>query len=112
MFNETYLSDNDGNRVSPGVASGDPVLASGISISDATTGADHTETLVAGAIYQIMTTTTGGFILGIADTTDAANIIWFVPAGGSRIFKMPNDKATLHYQGLVNTSAAYIARMK
>ena len=56
MYTEIFLSDNEGNRVTPGVASGDPVLASGIKITDATIGADHTQTLVAGVTYQISAT--------------------------------------------------------
>jgi len=109
---ETYLSDNDGNKVSPGVASGDPVAASGIKITDATIGADHTQTLVAGATYQISATEVGGFIMGILTVATAANILWHVPRSGRLTFKMPAGQTTLYYQGLTNSAVGYITRMK
>ncbi len=112
MYNETFLSDNEGNRVTPGVASGDPVLASGIKITDGTIGADHTQTLVAGAMYQISATEVGGFIMGIATVDTAANILWHVPRDGRLMFKMPSGYTALYYQGLTNSAVGYITRMK
>jgi hypothetical protein len=107
-----YLHDNAGNRVPPGVASGAPVLATGVTITDAAVGADHTETLTAGKTYKIMVTATGGFLLGVATTATAANILWFVEAGGVACFTLPIGYGTLHYQGLVNDSTAYIVELK
>ncbi len=112
---DTYLSDNAGNRVPPGVASGDPVLASGIKITDATAdGGDHTVTVVAGATYQIMTdgTTDGAFLFGIATTATAANIIWFMPESTVRVITIPAGKTSLHYQSLAATGTAYLVKMK
>ena len=114
-MSETYvkLCDNDGNCVAPGVMSGDPVLASGITITDTTTGGDETQTgLVAGQMYQIMAGIVGGFILGVAAVTSAENVLWFVPAGQARCFRMPFGYTTLHFMGLVNSSTAYIVKMK
>lgn len=112
MSYEVFLSDNEGNRVTPGVPSGDPVLASGIKITDATIGADHTQTLVAGAMYQISATEVSGFIMGILTVATAANILWHVPRNGRLMFKMPSGQATLYYQGLTNSAVGYITRMK
>lgn len=112
MSNEIFLSDNEGNRVTPGVSSGDPVLASGIKITDGTIGADHTQLLVAGVMYQISATEVGGFIMGIATVVTAANILWHVPRNGRLMFKMPTDYATLYFQGLTNSAVGYITRMK
>ncbi len=111
MTGEFYSSDNKGNRVPPGVNCGDPVLASGIKITDGTIGADHTQTLVAGIMYQISATEVGGFIMGIATVATAANILFHVPRNGRLVFRMPVDYTTLYYQGLTNSAVGYITRM-
>ncbi len=114
MYNETFLCDNAGNRVPPGVSSGDPVLASGIKIIDGATGADHTETVVAGATYKIMTdgTTDGAFLFGIATTATAANVLWFLPESSVLVIKIPAGYTSLHYQSLASGGSAYIVRLK
>ena len=114
MYNETYLCDNAGNRVPPGVSSGDPVAESGIKITDDTAGADHTETVVAGAIYKIMVdiTTNGAFLFGIATTDTAANVIWFAPEKSVLVIKIPSGITLLHYQSLASGGSAYIVRLK
>ncbi|KKK51312.1 hypothetical protein LCGC14_3116200 [marine sediment metagenome] len=114
-YNETYLCDNAGNRVPPGVSSGDPIAASGIKITDATAdGGDHTETVVAGATYKIMTdgTTDGAFLFGILTTATAANVIWFMPESSVLVIKIPSGVTALHYQALAGTASAYIVRLK
>ncbi len=115
MYNETYLCDNAGNRVPPGVSSGDPIAESGIKITDDTAdGGDHTETVVAGATYKIMTDSTSGgsFLFGIATTATAANVIWFMPADSVLVIKIPTAITSLHYQALASGASAYIARLK
>lgn len=114
MSNEVFLSDNGGNRVPPGVISGDPVIASGITITDAAVGGDHTQTVEAGATYQIMTDATAGgaFLFGLATTATAANIIWFMPESTVRVIKIPAGYTSLHYQSLANNGTAYLAKMK
>ena len=114
MYNETYLCDNAGNRVPPGVSSGDPVAESGIKITDGATGADHAETVVAGATYKIMTdgTTDGAFLFGIATTDTAANVIWFMPESSVLVIKIPSGITSLHYQALAGSASAYIVRLK
>jgi len=111
---EMFLSDNGGNRVPPGVASGDPVLASGIKITDAAAGANHTETVEAGATYQVMTggTTDGAFLFGIATTAVEANVIWFMPESTVRTITIPAGYTSLHYQSLASGGSAYLAKMK
>ena len=104
---EFYLSDNVGNRVPPGCASGAPALASGVTLTDASTGADHTTTLTQGKTYKVMTNATGG----IATTATAANILWFLPPSAVMVFTMPIGYTTLHYQGLVNDSTCYIVEL-
>lgn len=114
MYNETYLCDNAGNRVPPGVSSGDPVAGSGIKITDAAPGANHTQTVVAGATYKIMSdaTANAAWLFGILTTATAANVIWFMPAGSAEVvIKIPSGTTTLHYQALAAASA-YIVRLK
>ncbi len=115
MYNETYLCDNAGNRVPPGVSSGDPVAESGIKITDTTAGdGDHTETVVAGATYKIMidATSGGAFLFGIATTATAANVIWFAPEKSVLVIKIPSGITSLHYQSLASGGSAYIVRLK
>ena len=115
MYNETYLCDNAGNRVPPGVSSGDPVVASGIKITDTTAGdGDHTETVVAGATYKIMVdiTTDGAFLFGVATTATTANVIWFAPEKSVLVIKIPTGITSLHYQSLATGGSAYLVRLK
>ena len=114
MSSEVYLSDNAGNRVPPGVASGDPVPGSGITITDAASGANHTVTVEAGATYQIMVddTTDGAFLFGIATTATAANILWFMPPLTVRVITIPAGFTSLHYQSLASGGSAYLVKMK
>ena len=115
MYNMMYLCDNNGNKVPPGVSSGDPVAESGIKITDGTAdGGDHTETVVAGATYKIMTdgTTDGAFLFGIATTATEANVIWFMPESSVLVIKIPTGKTSLHYQALAGAASAYIVRLK
>lgn len=114
MQGDVFLSDNEGNRVPPGVASGAPVLASGIKITDGATGANHTQAVDAGATYQIMTDATSGgaFLFGIADTDTAANVIWFMPESSVRVITIPSGYTSLHYQSLASGGSAYLVKMK
>lgn len=112
---EMFLCDNGGNRVPPGVASGDPVLGSGITISDGTAdGDDHAETVEAGATYQIMVdkTTNGAFLFGLATTATPANILWFMPPLTVRVITIPAGYTSLHYQSLASGGSAYLVKMK
>lgn len=112
---ELFLSDNGGNRVPPGVITGDPVEGSGVTITDGTAdGGDHNTTVVAGATYQVMTdaTSEGAFLFGIATTATPANIIWFMPESSVRVITIPADYTTLHYQALAGGATAYLVKMK
>ncbi len=109
---DMYSSDNSGNRVPPGVNCGDPVLASGITITDGTVGADHEQAILAETTYQISATEVGGFILGVATLATAANILWHVPRSGRLVFTIPRGYTSLFYQGLTNSAVGYITKMK
>lgn len=107
-----YSSDNSGNRVPPGTNCGDPVLASGLTITDATIGADHEQAILGATTYQISATEVGGFILGVATLATAANILWHVPRSGRLVFTVPRGYTSLFYQGLTNSAVGYITKMK
>lgn len=112
-MNETYLSDNSGNRVAP-LNCADPVAASGITLATGTAGDDKTQTLVQGQLYVITFVATAGKVLLMSATgvtSTAANIEWVVPAGFDRIFRMPLGKTTLYYEGDENTKNAYIRKL-
>jgi hypothetical protein len=113
MSTAVRLLDNQGFNVPPGIVGYTPVLASGQKVTDAATGGDHELALTAGKTYIAMADTTAGgqWLLGIATTATAANVIWFIPVGGVLCFHMPVDYATLHYQALANGSSLYITEV-
>ena len=113
MVGEMFSCDNSGNRVPPHPHCVDPVAGSGITITVAVTGNDYTQTLVGGQLYVItFIGTLGKRILASATgvTSTAANIEWVFHAGYSHIFRMPEDKTTLYYEG-DEVKSAYIRKL-
>lgn len=110
MGSHVYLSDNSGNVVSPGAVCVDPIAGSGITLSDAVIGADISQAVEAGARYAI-TSAAYGFVLGVADVTDAANIIWVCSLYQTIIIQIPVGVTTLHYQGTTNVSLGYMRKL-
>lgn len=108
---DVFLSDNAGNRASPGAVNCDPVLASGQTLTDAAIGGDHEATVVAGARYAFTAGLTGGFIFGLAAVTTATNIIWACGLNDTIVIKIPSSYTTLHYAGLVNAATGYLRRL-
>jgi len=114
MATATRLIDNGGFTVPPGALGYTPVLASGIKLTDAATGGDHTQALTTGATYVAMADPTAGgdWIMGVADVTTAANAVWYVPVNGILVFHMPVGYTTLHYEALASGASLYIARLQ
>lgn len=110
-MSDVYLSDNAGNRASPGAVCCDPVLASGQTLTDDAIGGDHTVTVVAGARYAFTAGLTGGFIFGIAAVTTAANIVWACGLNNTAVIKIPQGYTELHYASLVNGGTGYLVRL-
>ena len=110
-MSDVYLSDNAGNRASPGAVNCDPLVASGQTLTDAAIGGDHEVTVVAGARYAFTAGLTGGFIFGIAAVTTAANIIWACGLNDTIVIKIPQGYTTLHYASLVNDGTGYLRRL-
>jgi len=120
-MSEVYLSDNDGRRVPPHPNASNPVAASGVTLTDAATGGDETQTVVGGATYAFTcrpAPVAGGnatditFEFGILAITTAANIIWVCPPGETIIIQMPQNETTLHYQSLANGGSGFLRRLK
>lgn len=112
MSSSVTLSDGK-ITVVPGALGYAPELASGITLTDATTGGNHTQTLTAGATYVAMADATAGgnWLLGVADVTTAANAIWFVPVSSALCFHMPVGQATLNYECLANGGKLYLVKV-
>jgi hypothetical protein len=112
MTGHVKLSDNSGNMVPPGCAAPDPILASGQTLTDAATGADHEATVVAGAMYAFTCLIAGGMVFGLATTMTAANIVWACGFNETIIIKIPEGYTTLHYQSPTSGGSGYLRRIK
>ncbi len=110
MGQEVYLSDNAGHRVPPADAP-DPVAASGQTLTNGTKDTNTTATVVAGQKYALTAQEIGGFYLGVADVTTAANIIWACPVGKTIIIVIPNGITTLNYATDTNSAIGYLRKL-
>ena len=111
---EVYQSDNSGNRVPPGIVAADPIVASGILLTDGTIGANHTQTVVAGASYAISlvsAASTLAMYFGVADVTTDANVIWVVLPYETIVIKIPLGITTLNYEGAANSASVRMRRL-
>jgi len=113
---DTYLSDNAGRRVPPDVCAGNPTPATGVTLTDAATGGDETETVVAGGLYAFTTTcdftNDDTFVFGVAAITTAANIVWVCPPGQTILISIPDTITTLHYMSLTSGGVGYLRRLQ
>jgi hypothetical protein len=111
---ELYQSDNNGHRVPPGVVAADPIAGSGILLTDATIGADHTQTVVAGALYAVtfVSAVTGlAMYFGIAAVTSDVNVLWICVPYETIVIKIPIGITSLHYEGAVNGATVRLRRL-
>lgn len=112
---EAYLSDNQGRRVPPDVLACNPVAASGITLTDAATGGDETQTVVGGATYAFTcnpAVANGNCIFSCTDTIlTAANIEWVACVGETIIIQVPQAKTTLHWESLANGGGGWLRRI-
>lgn len=110
-----YVHDNAGRRVAPHPHMLAPVAASGVTLTDAATGADHTQTVVGGATYAFTCNVDGTnddtFHFGVADITAAANILWVCPPAQTIVIQVPADVTSLHYQSLANGGSGWLRRL-
>jgi len=117
---DMFLSDNVGRRVPPHVHACAPVAASGVTLTDAATGGDHTQTVVGGATYAFTclpniadqgTEMDDTFVFGLADATAEANQIWICPPYQTIIIQVPVGTTSLHYQSLANGGSGKLRRI-
>jgi len=114
MSSAVRLLDNQGFNVPPGALGYTPKAGTGQKVTDAAIGGDHTLDLTAGKTYIAMADSTAGgqWLMGIANSTTAANVIWFIPVGQTLVFHMPIGYATLHYNALANGASLYLAEIE
>ena len=111
MYNETYLCDNNGNRMPSHPDAANPIAASGQTKATATAGDDLTLTVVAGATYGITCIDTAALLSITGVTSVAANIEWVAPSNKNTIIKIPVDKTTLYLEGTVTSKNIYLRRI-
>lgn len=108
--------DNADRRVGPHPNMCAPVASSGVKLTDAATGADHTQTVVSGATYLFTTnvdnTNDDTFHFGVADVTAAANVLWVCPPAQTIVIQIPDGITSLHYQSLANGGAGWLRRLQ
>jgi len=97
---DTYISDNAGNRASPGAINCDPVAASGLELNAVAAGNDYTQAVTAGARYAVTVAVGDGtFLFSITGVTStAANREWICTAGNTIIIKIPRGCETLYFE--------------
>lgn len=111
---EMYSSDNSGNRVPPTPQLADPVPASGISKTLATSGNDYEQALAQGQLYIITFVATAGLrmlasITGVTST--AANIEWVFMANTEYVFRMPINKTTLYCESNATNGYVFLRKL-
>lgn len=119
MSMPTELCDNKGFYALPGVPSGHPTNGSSQQLTNAAADTDTTATVVAGKSYMVTAYVTGAFVLGLADVTTAANVMWTAPLGFSRLVHIDPVQAgvsngadvTLHYATSANDGIAYLVEL-
>ncbi len=111
---DNYSMDNMGNRVPPHPNMADPVAASGKTLATGTAGDDKTQTLVGGQMYIVTLVGTAGTAI-LASTTGvtstAANIEFVFVPGVPNIFRMPEGKTTLYFEGTETSKNAYLRKL-
>lgn len=113
MSQETFLSDNSGNRVAPGCVAVDPVAASGISLAGGTAGSDVTQAVVGGVTYAItFPMDSGTWLFSITGVTStAANIEWIGVEGTTITITIPQGVVLLYFECDTGTKTAYMRRL-
>lgn len=119
MGHPIELSDDKGFYALPGVVSGHPVNGNSAQLTNASADTDTEQTVEAGKSYLVTALDTGGFILGLADVTTAANVMWVVPLYETRLVhidpvqagKAMGEDVTLHYATNANDGIAYLVEL-
>lgn len=109
MAQDVYSNDNSGNRVGAGIVAGDPVAASGITLSAAGAGTDYTQTVVGGVTYLVtIPIDDGTWLFSITGVTSvAANREWIGVEGVPFTITIPKGVTTLYFES-DTVSVAYM----
>lgn len=119
MAGPVELADDKGFYALPGVVNGHPTNGDAQQLTNATKDTDTTVTVEAGKSYLITALNTGGFVLGLADPTTAANVMWVVPLHETRLIHIDPVQAsasmggdvTLHFATDTNSGIAYLVEL-
>jgi hypothetical protein len=104
--------DNIGFRTSPNPNSAQPVLTqTALRLTNAAANTNTTATVVAGARYRFTALITGGFYMGLADVTTAANVRWICPVRTTMEIQIPEGATTLHYATSSNNGIGYLVQI-
>ena len=106
-----FVQDNDGHRVPPGVVGANPVNGSSLKLYDAIIGENIELTVEASTMYVLTSTLLGGFVLGLADATTDANIMWVSNLYETITIWIPPGVTTLHYNGITNGATGYLRKV-
>lgn len=109
---ENYISDNSGNRIAPGAVAGDPVAASGITLSAATGGDDYNQAVVGGKTYLVtIPIDDGTWLFSITGLTSVpANREWIGVEGVPFTITIPQGVTTLYFES-DTTGVAYMVEL-
>lgn len=119
MAGPVELADDKGFYALPGVVSGHPTNGDAAQLTNASAATDTEVAVEAGKSYLVTALNTGGFILGLADPTTAANVMWVVPLHTTRLIhidpvqagKAKGEAVTLHYATDTNNGIGYIVEL-
>lgn len=105
-----YLTDNGRNRAIPGALNASP--KSGVDtllLTNAAKDTDGTVTVVPGQRYLLVPLALGGFYVGLADVTTAANVKWVIALEHPGVVvNVPIGVTTLHFATTANGGKAYL----
>ena len=110
-MNDTFLSDNGGNRVPPADASNPHATPAGQRLQADQYETGKTATVVAGATYAFSAVRGASFYFGLAAVSTVANIGWVCPLYQTIIIVIPEDNTTLYYSAESNNGNGYLRRL-
>lgn len=104
--------DNGGFRTSPHPGQSQPVITqTALKLTDGK-DTDNELAVVAGKRYRFTALTAGGFYLGLADVTTAANVRWVCPLYQSIEVQIPYGITALHVASDTNNAIGYLVEIK
>lgn len=107
------LHDNGGFRTSPHPGQSQPVITqTALQFTGINKDVDTELAVVAGKRYRFTALITGGFYLGLADVTTAANVRWVCPLYQTVEVQIPYNITALHVVCDTNNAIGYLVEIK